>query len=266
MSGKSTRVRISRLNGPQGGGPKKAGLAPLTNIPSSVVRYLRMRGVTTIAGTPTAGTCVTKVVDGNTLSTPFTTQPELYALKGCTKINGNLIISGFVGQPDFSVFSCLKEITGDFSIYDNLELTTISGFSSLLSIGGYFNIYNNSKLTTISSFSSLLSVGGNFNIGVNIKLTTISSFSSLATIGGNFNITYNGVAVTGSVSPNYITTTISSTFEALRTTTPKGISGTTTISGADGTHQTYITSAALAKITAASTTTPITSEFLVTTL
>jgi len=52
MSGKSTRVRISRLNINQGGGPKKAGLAPLTNIPNSVARYIRLRGVTTL-GTET---------------------------------------------------------------------------------------------------------------------------------------------------------------------------------------------------------------------
>ena len=282
MSGKSTRVRISRLNGPQGGGPKKTGLAPLTNSPSSVVRYLRMRGVTSLttrsgpsSSAPSSSGPSSLILITQPLITPpdqenitndnyvvvttyvppsmpiffpstganggnFSNQVELNELGGTTKINGNLIISGFTIPPDFSVFNNLTEISGNLQIINNVGLEIISGFPNLSTIRGNFDILNNNKLRTISS----------------------SSFSSLVSVTNDFTIYNNGVHVSGTFIVDNVSTTISSTFASLRATPSKGIGGTTIITGADDEHKTSITSAALEKITAASTNTPIITGFL----
>jgi hypothetical protein len=92
-----------------------------------------------------------------------------------------------------------------------------------------------------------MSVGGNFSINFNGKLTTISDFSSLVSVGdalGDFTIQDNGSTATSSGSPNFITTTISSTFSVLT-----GISGNTLIKGSNSTHKTSITSAAVTNLT-----------------
>ena len=246
---------------------KKTGLAPLTNSPSSVVRYLRMRGVTSLttrSGPSSSGpsslitppdqedyyVVVTTYVPPS-IPIPFPTnganggnfnnQVELNELGGTTKINGNLIISGFTIPPDFSVFNNLTEISGNLQIINNVGLTTISGFPNLSTIRGNFDIGNNQKLRTITS----------------------SSFSSLVSVTNDFSIYDNGLDVSGTFIVNNVSTTISSTFAALRATPSKGIGGTTIITGANDEHKTSITSAALAKITAASTNTPIITGFLV---
>ena len=147
----------------------------------------------------------------------------------------------------------LVSLSGNFFVIElNAKLETISGFTSLVtignsSVGGDFGISNNAILTTISDFISLMSVGGNFSINFNGKLTTISDFSSLVSVGdalGDFTIQDNGSTATSSGSPNFITTTISSTFSVLT-----GISGNTLIKGSNSTHKTSITSAAVTNLT-----------------
>ena len=144
-------------------------------------------------------------------NTLITTQAELNALQGVTRIEGDLEFSTLDASLDFSPLDSLVELTGNLNfvtpsittisgfgclstvglnldIFSNDALTSILGFNSLTSIGGFLSINSNDALTSIPEFNSLTSIGDFLGITSNNALTSIPEFNSLTSIGGDLNI------------------------------------------------------------------------------
>jgi hypothetical protein len=149
----------------------------------------------------------------------LTTQAEVNALAGVSKITGNLILDPTTTSLDLSPLASLTEVTGNFGLnFNNIQtslagfecltsvgkvnidsnnaLTSISGFAALNSVGDAFNITNHAALTNISGFAALNSVGGQFDIFSNSAITSIPSFAALNSVGGDFSIINNSVLTT----------------------------------------------------------------------
>ena len=162
------RVKNARLYIPEsGGGCKKAGLAPLTNIPNSVARYIKIRCVNTLGTGSGSGsdpdTC-TKITNISILDLiNVTGGPPTYTLTANTTID-----------------KCNKlTITnGQTLIVPNGITLTINGSVEIKS-GGFFyassggEIINNSVNTII-----ILSGGYFYATGLNSKITNKGSINT----------------------------------------------------------------------------------------
>ena len=123
-------------------------------------------------------------------NTLITTQAELNALQGVTRIEGDLEFSTLDASLDFSPLDSLVELTGNLN-FVTPSITTISGFGCLSTVGLNLDIFSNDALTSILGFNSLTSIGGFLSINSNDALTSIPEFNSLTSIGGFLNITSN---------------------------------------------------------------------------
>ena len=123
-------------------------------------------------------------------NTLITTQAELNALQGVTRIEGDLEFSTLDASLDFSPLDSLVELTGNLN-FVTPSITTISGFGCLSTVGLNLDIFSNDALTSILGFNSLTSIGNDLNITANDALTSISGFNSLPSIGDDLNITSN---------------------------------------------------------------------------
>ena len=120
-----------------------------------------------------------------TLTTPITSQAELDALDGVSRITGDLVIENLsLAAPDFSPLNSLVEVTGTVSFFGS-SLSTIGGFGCLGAIGNNLDILGNPNLESVTGFPMLESVGGSIQISDNAALTSFDSFNSLSSVGQN---------------------------------------------------------------------------------
>ena len=133
---------------------------------------------------------VVSPVTTRAISTPITTQGQLNALQGVTRLEGDLEFNTLDASLDFSPLDSLVELTGNLN-FVTPSITTISGFGCLSTVGLNLDIFSNDALTSILGFNSLTSIGGFLSINSNDALTSIPEFNSLTSIGGFLNITSN---------------------------------------------------------------------------
>jgi len=120
-----------------------------------------------------------------TLSTPITSQAELDALAGVSRINGDLVIENLsIAAPDFSPLDSLVDVTGNVSFF-GASLSTVEGFGCLASIGNNLDIIGNPSLESVTGFSMLESVGGSIQVSDSVALTSFDGFGSLTSVGQN---------------------------------------------------------------------------------
>ena len=120
-----------------------------------------------------------------TLSNSISSQAELDALAGVSRITGDLVIENLsIAAPDLSPLDSLVDVTGNVSFF-GATLSTIEGFGCLTSIGNNLDILGNPNLESVAGFPMLESVGGSIQISDNIALTSLDSFGSLTSVGQN---------------------------------------------------------------------------------
>ena len=120
-----------------------------------------------------------------TLLTPITSQGELDALAGVSRINGDLVIENLsLATPDFSPLDSLVDVTGNVSFF-GASLEMVDGFGCLTTIGNNLDILGSPNLESVAGFPMLESVGGSIQISDNGALTSFDIFDSLTSVGQN---------------------------------------------------------------------------------
>ena len=127
-------------------------------------------------------------------SQTITSQAQLDALEGITRIDGGISIDPPVTSLDFSPLDSLVELTGGIALFPS-DLISIDGFNCLTDVGFSFLFFFNSNLESISGFNSLTSIARDLTIFDNPSLTSISGFSALTSIGEDLSISANEVLI-----------------------------------------------------------------------
>lgn len=175
---------------------------------------------------------------GSRLEVLLSTQEEIDALEGVTKVVGSIRVLGNAVGLDFSPLNSLVEVDGSVIVSFNREveidgfaadlclvsenltiaghnsnrqLTSFSGFENLVRVGGNIEITDNDQLVTLPDFLSLVGVGGNLEISGNPLLKILPEFTSLFSVGLNLDISENPSLMTisgfghlASVSGNFL--------------------------------------------------------------
>ena len=210
-----------------------------------------------------------KVIEGDVL---VTTQAELDALAGVTKIEGSLTIRTEAQKLDFSPLDTLQVVTKILDISENARLELVEGLPALMNVGededsgAGILILRNPKLLEVNGFKNLMKLSalalvgneslervvgfealasGAIAIDGNTSLEVTPDFKALASAVGYLSSVRSGIRITNNPKISAIPS-----FDALEIVAPLIVSNNdalTTISGfesldiADNSDETFMT-------------------------